>query len=203
MVDYLGHSLHKDLAVTAKVLTKEEKRAQFLSKKHSIQKRNPENFYEYAELPTWVRTATAMVTLGGYTQTEAAKRCGKGQGTLSAYMRTSPAVKVWIEELKEASLDPQFMAEVAFKASAYGISLEYLAVYEKAIEASDFNAAAKISQDMLDRAGVTKKREKPDAGQLQVTLNIAGGGGIDIPQITASYEEVQDTDDDDYETVED
>ena len=158
-------------------------------KKHTL--REPADFTEYVELPTWVRTAVAMVALGGYTQKEAAEKCGRAGGTLSGYMNTSPAVKIWVKQLQEASKDPKAMAEYTFKASAYGITLEYYAAYEKAIEASDFNAVAKMSQDMLDRAGVTKKKDVPDAGKIQVTLNIAGSGALDFPEVEASYEKVE------------
>lgn len=154
-----------------------------------IPQREPKDFVEYKDLPTWVRTALVMVEILGVSQKEAAKRCGKSGATLSNYVTRSPAAKAWAEELKKMTVDSQKMAQLVINSNSLGVSLEYFASYEKAIEAGDYAQVARISQDLLDRAGVTKKKEKSD-DKIHVTLNIAGGGGIDVPEVTASYEEV-------------
>ena len=154
-----------------------------------IPQREPQDFVQYKDLPTWVRTAIVMVEILGMTRTEAAKRCGKAQKTLSGYINKSPAAQAWATELRGMTADPQKMAQMVINSNSLGVSLEYFAAYEKAVEAGDYSSVAKISQDLLDRAGVTKKKEKNDE-KIHVTLNIAGSQGIDIPEISASYEEV-------------
>lgn len=155
--------------------------------KVTIHQRNPQDFKEYKDLPTWVRTAIVMCEITGLSRAEAAKRCGKAASTLGIYYTKSPAAKAWIAELQDIKVDPLKMSEMIFKSNSLGVSLEYFATYEKAIEAGDYQTAAKISQDLLDRAGVTKKKEKSNE-KIQVTLNIAGS--LDVPEISASYDEV-------------
>ena len=150
--------------------------------------RAPEDFIEYKSLPTWVRTACVMVEILGVSRAEAAKRCGKSGSTLNKYYQSSPAVHAWAKELQDMAYDPQKMAQMMLNSNSLGVSVEYFAAYEKAIEAGDYSQVARISQDLLDRAGVTKKKEKSD-DKVHVTLHIAGGS-IDVPEISASYEEV-------------
>ena len=52
---------------------------------------------------------------------------------------------------------------------------------------------------MLDRAGVTRKKEKVANEGLQVTLNIQGGSVLDVPEVEATFVEVEA----DYEMVDD
>ena len=157
-------------------------------------RREPADFKDYKDLPVWVRTACAFVFLNGMTQKEAARRCGKAAGTLGGYINHSPAVQDWIQKLKSASTDPVKMAEWAIQGNALGVSMEYYAAYEKAIDANDYKEVARMSQDFLDRAGVTRKKDTKDDGKITVTLNIAGG--LDVPTVTASYDEVETVDTD-------
>lgn len=149
----------------------------------------PKERTEYSDLPTWVRTAAAMKYVLGMTWKQVADKVGKSPSTVDAYKR-SPAFKRWREELKDAAQDPKTMAEYALKASAMGVTMEYLAAFQKAIDASDYEATGKMARDLLDRVGVTKKKDT-QSSQPSLHITIAGGAA-DAPAIEADYEIVED-----------
>lgn len=150
-------------------------------------RKTPQERTEFSDLPTWVRAAAAMKYVLGMTWKEVASRVGKSPSTVDAYKR-SPAFKKWREELYDVSEDPRAMAEFALRSSAMGVTMEYLAAFQKAIDASDYEATAKMAKDLLDRIGINKKERKK---QTQPTLHITiGGGGVEVPAIEAEWEEV-------------
>lgn len=156
--------------------------------------RRPDEFLEWKELPSWVRICVAMQYVGGHSWAEVSKRTGRSAGTLSNWRKNSPAVKEWIKELKEATLDANFMARAVFESSSYQVSLEYFAIYEKAIAAGDYKEAARMSQDMLDRAGVVKKKDKVDQGKITVTLNL-GSASLEPAAIEADFTVIEEDED--------
>lgn len=167
-----------------------------------IRRKEPEDAVEYSDLPAWVRSGVTMVDVLGITQAAAAKRLGKNITTFNQYLRKSPAVARWRLEIAEVSNDPKAMAEMTLKANSLNVTLDYFAAYEKAIDAGDYATVAKVSQDLLDRVGITKKKDVTDAPKMNVVLHIGGGGGIDIPEVSATYEEIEPVDTD-YEILED
>lgn len=159
-------------------------------------RREAEERTEFADLPTWTRTAAAFHDLLGLSWREAAAKVGKKPGTLD-YYKASPAFRRWRAELQEAALDSQVMAEMVLKAHAAGITVEYLAAYQKAIEVGDYNAVAKISQDLLDRANVTKK-SAPKTQAPAITINL-DSRTLEIPLGDSSVE----IEEGDFEVVDD
>lgn len=157
-----------------------------LARMDKYNRKMPDERVEFTDLPTWARTAAAYHDLLGMSWREAAGKVGKKPGTLDAY-KTSPAFKRWRSELQEAALDSQTMAEMVLKAHAAGITVEYLAAYQKAIEVGDYNAVAKISQDLLDRANVTKK-SAPKTQTPAITINL-DSRSLEIPLGDSEVEE--------------
>jgi len=149
----------------------------------------PAKITEFIKLPAWVRTAITMHVVLGHSWAVVSKRTGRNPSTLKEYVK-SPAVKEWLAQLEEFAVNPIAMAEATLKANALDISMEYMLAYEKAIESNDYNSVAKISQDLLDRVGITKKRDHKDTPEVKVTLNIGSDASIEVPEISASFEEV-------------
>lgn len=137
----------------------------------------PSEKTEFEQLPTWVRTACAMHELMGLTWEAVHKRTGKNPAAIKRY-RSSPAYQEWREELKKAASDPRMMAEIMLKSSALGVTVEYLAAFEKSIDASDYQTTGKMAQDLLDRIGVTRKASKEATPTIVVNL---GSTSLEIP----------------------
>lgn len=153
--------------------------------------RKPVEMVEFQDLPAWVRTVAAMHDLLGMSWEEAAKRCGRAGGSASQYNK-SPAFQRWREELKTVANDPIKMAEYILKASAASVTVDYFAAYEKANEAGDFNAVSKMSQDLLDRIGITRKKDNSGSGNIKIELTLGGGmAALEPPRIVATHEEVE------------
>lgn len=167
-----------------------------LTRLQELPSKKAEDFKEFSDLPAWVKTVVSMHDVLGLTWEEACKRVGKSKTAIARY-RPSPACKEWRQELEGMVNDPKQMAELSIRASAFNIGLDYLAAYEKAVAAGDYNSVAKMSQDLFDRIGITKKREEKPRDKIQVTLNL--GSSLDIPEISATYEELEEPAD--YEVV--
>lgn len=144
---------------------------------------------EFSQLPVWVRNVAAMNVLLGVSFADGCKKFNRSTATLQNY-KDSQAYKEWEAELKDKAADPEFMAQALLKSSTLNVTLEYLAAYEKAIQSGDYKEVAKISQDLLDRGGVVKKKEVKDQ-RVVVKLDL-GGSDINAPVIEASYEVVDD-----------
>jgi hypothetical protein len=151
-------------------------------------RKEPKEMTEFSQLPTWVRTAITMHDVLGLSWKAAAERCGKSGATLNHYKK-SIAVKQWREELAEIVQDPKTLAEMVLNANSLNVTLEYFAAYDKAAQAGDYAAVGKMSQDLLDRQGITKKKETVSAENLSITLNI-GSGSLDVPEVTSDFEVV-------------
>ena len=166
-------------------------------------RKEAKEYLTFQELPAWVRSAIAGVIVCGYTIQDAEKKYGKSG--LGKYMNHSPGAQEWIQELKEQSKDPKAMAEAAFVYDAHNIAIEYQAAYQKCIAANDYAMTAKMSQDMLDRAGVTKKKEQGELGKISVQLNFGGDTEalLNPPMLKATYETLDEEDDEDYEILTD
>lgn len=151
----------------------------------------PHEKTEFSELPAWVRAAAPMHELLGLPWEEVMKRFGKGETAIKRY-RGSPAYKKWKEELEATSLDPKMMAELTLKASTLGVTLEYLAAFEKAVEAGDYQVTAKLAQDLLDRQGIVKKTPKQD-GPRSIIVNL-GSASFEIPMGDSAVEDIPEGD---------
>lgn len=138
----------------------------------------PKDKQEFSELPAWVRAAAPMHELLGMPWEDVMKRFGKSETAIKRY-RSSPAYKKWKVELEEASLDPKAMAEITLKASTLGVTVDYLAAFEKSIEAGDYQATGKMAQDILDRVGLVKKQPKTE-GARSLIINL-GSASFEIP----------------------
>lgn len=162
--------------------------------------RTAESRTEFKDLPTWVRSAIAMHELVGLSWADACKRCGKSAAAMKEYQK-SPALQAWTEELREYATDPKFMAEKVLEASVLGVTLDYLGAYEKAVESGDYNAISKMSQDLLDRFGIVRKKDQGKPESLKIELVLGGGGMamLEPPKVTATHEEIPEVD---YEVVE-
>ena len=145
-------------------------------------KENP----DFTKLPTHVRVACAMHELMGMTWEEIGKRLGKSPATLSAYTGFA-GYKKWREELQAHSEDPKTMAELTLRSNAMGITLEYLAAFQAAVDAGAYSEVGKMAKDLLDRAGViTKKNE--GAGAINIRLSL-GGALLEGPIAEAEWTE--------------
>lgn len=142
---------------------------------------------EFAQLPTYVRTACAMHELMGMTWEEVGKRLGKKPATISHYVQY-PAYKKWRDELHSISEDPQKMAEFAIRSNLMGITLDYLAAFQAAVDAGSYRDVAKMAQDLLDRGGVVTK--KPDSGPTTVVVNL-GSTSFEIPLGDSNVKEAE------------
>lgn len=149
--------------------------------------KHPTKREEFSELPVWVRNVAAMHYMLGTPFADGCKKFGKSEHSLRNY-KTSPAWKEWVAEMEEKASDPTHVASSTIRASMLNVTLEYLAAYEKAIASGDYKEVAKISQDLLDRGGITKKKEVSDA-RVVVKLDL-GGTSLEAPVIEATYEEV-------------
>lgn len=147
---------------------------------------------DFNELPVWVRNVAAMNVLLGVPFQKGCKKYNRSTKTLKEY-KSSVAYKAWEEELKAKAVDPEFIAQSLLKSSTLNVTLEYLAAYEKAISSGDYKEVAKMSQDLLDRGGITKKKEVNDQ-RVVVKLDL-GGMSLEAPTIEASYEEVEEDED--------
>jgi hypothetical protein len=147
----------------------------------------PHEKTEFSELPAWVRAAAPMHELLGMPWEDVMEKFGKQPTAIKRY-RASPAYKQWKEELEAAALDPKTMAEMTLKASTLGVTLEYLAAFEKSVSAGDFNSTAKMAQDLLDRMGVVKKQPKND-GPRSIVVNL-GSATFEIPMGDSSVKEI-------------
>lgn len=154
-------------------------------------RREPRERLEFSDLPTWVRTAAALKYLLGLSWKDAAERVGKKAGSVRSY-KASPAFTAWRYELEEASKDPKAMAELVLKAHALGVSLDYLAAFQKAVEANDYKEVGAQARDLLDRIGIQKKDSRRNA-PAQLHITIAGGGSIDVPVVEAEWEEIEES----------
>lgn len=161
-----------------------------------LAKYDKKNYTEFADLPAHVRTACAMHELMGMSWKEIAERLGKAESTVDKYKRY-PAYKAWREELQEASQDPSTMAQMALKSSALGITLEYLAAFEKSIAAGDYNTTHKMAKDLLDRAGVIAKKSNEGAISVKIQMGGTSAGLLESPSVEAEWELVHDAEDDD------
>lgn len=153
--------------------------------------KKPENMAEFKDLPTWVRVAAVMHDVIGLTWAEAAQRCGKKNGgSLQQYASRSPAFKKWREELKTVSEDPIRISEIVLRSTALNITADYLAAYEKAVEVGDYNAVAKMSQDIYDRLGIVRKKEQKQEFKIELSLGSGGVSLLEPPKVEATHEEI-------------
>lgn len=157
--------------------------------------REPEEILTFEDLPTWARLMAAQHDLMGLSWEEAARRCGKkGQGSISFWNKT-PAMKAWREEIKGVSLDPRAVVERIIGSSIAGVTMDYHAAYEKAVEVGDYKEVAKMSQDLLDRFGVVRKKDQPQ-GAVKIELTLGSGGALALnpPQVETSHEKITEAD---------
>jgi len=156
--------------------------------------RDPSSIVNFNDLPTWVRIAAAMHDLMGMTWKEAAKRCGKKEAGSISHWNKSPAFQEWREEVRGVSLDPRQVVERIISASIAGVALDYHAAYEKAVEVGDYKEVAKMSQDLLDRFGIVRKKDegKKEAIKLEISLGNAGTVSLlEPPRIESTYDTIQ------------
>jgi hypothetical protein len=151
----------------------------------------PHEKEEFSELPAWVRAAAPMHELLGLPWEDVMKRFGKAEGAIKRY-RASPAYKKWKEELEATSLDPKAMAEMTLRASTLGVTLEYLAAFEKSVEAGDYQITAKLAQDLLDRQGIVRKTPKAE-GPRSIIVNL-GSASFEIPMGESKAEDIPEGD---------
>lgn len=124
---------------------------------------------DLSKIPRWVKTALVFVEVSGETIDAAAKRFGKKGNTLKRYNK-SPAVKEWRASLREAADDPVVLANAVLKGHATNVVAEYLVALEQAIAATDYSEVARMSKDILDRIGITAKKEQRSVPSISITI---------------------------------
>lgn len=141
---------------------------------------------DFADLPTYVRTACAMHELMGMTWEEVGERLGKKPETIKKYTQYT-AYRTWRDELQTVSKDPKAMAELALRANAMGITLDYLAAFQTAVDAGAYTEVAKMAKDLLDRAGVIAKKSEGNSA-INIRLSL-GGALLEGPVVEAEWSE--------------
>lgn len=157
--------------------------------------REPEEITEFSDLPTWARLMVAQHDLMGLTWAEAARRCGKKNAGSIQFWNKTPAMRAWREEIKGISLDPRAVVERIINSSIAGVTMDYHAAYEKAVEVGDYKEVAKMSQDLLDRFGVVRKKDQPQ-GAVKIELSLGGGAALALspPQVESKHEKISEAD---------
>jgi len=169
----------------AKITEEDKKRLVKYNKKS-------EEIVEFSQLPVWVRTYAAKLHVLGVDKDTAFKETRKVEGTLRKYTK-SPAYKKWVEDLQEMMDDPETYTQGFLRANSFGVGVEYLAAYDKAIQAGDYGLVAKMSQDLLDRVGIVRQKDNRGGEKITVQLNL-GGASIEAPAISSSFEEIPEVD---------
>lgn len=166
-----------------------------------MKRKTPDEMKEFGDLPTWVRTAAVCKYLMGMTWKDVASKVNRSPKTVQGYT-SSPAFKRWKSELEEASSDPKLMAELVLRSNALGVTLEYLAAFQQAIDDSDYKETGIMARDLLDRIGVTKKSEKGPSGGMTINVTLPGGASLEPVMVETEYKQLE-SEDPDYEVVDD
>lgn len=153
---------------------------------------------DIAAVPTWVKVAATYMEMYGLNADEALSLMGK-KGGLEAMRRwlKSPALRVWIENVKEmfGKEDPVEAVRMIIERNLLNVAMDKFVALEMAKLAGDYAAVDKISTDIMERAGVVKKQTAEQKNVVH--LHIGSGGaqenaGLlqDGTIVTAEWEEL-------------
>lgn len=139
-----------------------------------------------ADLPRWAKMALVEHVMLGENLETAAKHRGKSRSQLQKYS-SSPAGKKWKAEITKIADDPVKLAEMMIRSSIHSVTAEYLAALDTAIQAGDYKEVGVMSRDMLDRMGVTKKKDDVREQKTAIVINLQTTS-LDVPTIRSTYQ---------------
>lgn len=145
------------------------------------------DYAKISDLPRWARMALVEYETQDTPYRVLAKRYGKSGRTLEKYGQ-SPAGRAWRAEVAKTSLDPVKMSEIMLRASATGVTVEYLMALQSAIDAGDYREVGVMSRDILDRLGVRKADKSASA--VKPIIHVTLGAGATLEALTVQPVEV-------------
>ncbi len=151
---------------------------------------------EARDLPRWVKLATAKHELLGITWMETVEGTKHSPSTLSNYKK-APAFKEWQKQLQEIADDPMKIAQLILRSSVAESAMDYLGVIEAAKELGDYKEVRLATKDLLKTYELLKdeRSNKGASGPIVVQVNL-GNMTVDVPEVEAEYEILNDGEDD-------